>query len=129
MSKSTDRMKRVLYLFYNYYNSGYQKDIAYFNALSAVVAMLNFNIATLLIIFTGRIVFVENLPTSETSTIMVFTLYLITEGMILWALYPKKSIANYSYTGNIKIHGWLLFCYFVFSVLIFTYAVTHRHVQ
>ena len=116
-------MKRIIYLFYNYYNSGSQKDIAYFNALSAVVAMLNFNISTLLIMFTGRVVFVEYLPTSETSKLMVFTLYLIIDGVILWLLYPKKSIANYIYSGNFKIHGWLLFCYFVFSFLIFIYAI------
>jgi hypothetical protein len=122
-------MKRILYLFYNYYNSGFQKDTAYFNTLFAIAAMLNFNIATLFMIFTGRVVFVEYLPTSEALTLAILLLYLVACMLVIYLLYPKKSVATYNYTGNIKIHGWLLFCYFVFSFLIFTYAVAHWYVR
>jgi ABC-type uncharacterized transport system permease subunit len=118
-------MKKIIYLFYNYYNSGHTKDVAYGNSLFAIVTLISFNIATFVVLMTGEVE-VSAMPKSRGWQFFTFAVYLAMCSLILSLIFPKKKIVEYIYKGNIKVHSWVLFAYYVLSMLLFSYVVANR---
>jgi hypothetical protein len=122
-------MKRIIYLFYNYYRNGARKEIAYISALFAVITLLMLNALILLLLLTGKIFIFDYLPKSKGTNFLFFFIFLSLCTFILRAYYPKKVIETYNYEGNIRIAGWLLFTYLIISVLLLAYLMMNRNIN
>lgn len=119
-------MKKILYIFYKYYNDGPTKDIAYLKSITVFLLLLFINILTLSA-FLG-----VKLPNMEgKSTIFKYLVFLVVYGLPAYFLInnfvrkedleDKKLEMQYK-----KIHGWILVGYFLLSVFLLILAIKFK---
>jgi hypothetical protein len=119
-------MKYLIAVFYRYYNDGSTRTIAYGMALMVVIALLTFNIASLLIIFYGDIGVLNLLPTQKGKVFLISLSYLITSSLLLRLFYPPQSINSYIANHNSDDKGWLAVLFIVATILLFSILCASR---
>jgi hypothetical protein len=120
-------MKRIIYLFYNYYNSGSTKEIAYSSALFAILGLFMINIWGVLVLLGYDHWIFDYLPNVKYKLYIFFFLYVIIGQLALSIVYKKNEIVVYKYKGHLKRDGWLLFLYLVASFAFFLFIVAEKH--
>lgn len=124
-------MKKILefavYIFYNYYNKGTTQSIAYPSALMGLSLLLYVNIATIIVAL--GIDYSKISPVIENYGRGVRLL----SGFLLWLpfffllkmLLRKEEIQNKKYAKKkVKIGGFLLVLYILFSMILLTMLIT-----
>jgi len=120
-------MKKILYIFYRYYNDGPTKDIAYLKSISVLLLLIFINILTVSA-FTG-----VKLPNMEgTSTIVKYLIFLIIYGLpsylIINYFVKKKDLEDKNLAMQYKkIHGWILVGYFLVSIFLLVLAIRFKN--
>lgn len=123
-------MKKILefivYIFYNYYNKGATQSIAYPSALMGLSLLLYINIATIIVAL--GIDYSKISPVIENCGRGVRLL----SGFLLWVPFSlllkiflrKEVIQNKNYARqNVKIGGFLLVLYILFSMILLTILI------
>jgi hypothetical protein len=119
-------MKKILYIFYRYYNDGATKDVAYLKSVTVFLLLLLINILTVCA-FAGF-----KLPDTEgASTITKYLVFLIFYSLPLYLIInyfvKKKDLEDDKLALEYKsIHGWFLVFYFILSIFLLILAVRYK---
>ena len=111
----------VLYIFYNYYKDGRNKDIAFMSSKTSLLVLVFFNVITILGIFNFGMHVIIPFNNSD-STAMLYlksVCFFVLPGYFLISLFFKeKDIKELNYNENTVENGkWILVIYFIISFL------------
>jgi hypothetical protein len=119
-------MKYIIYLFYNYYSkSPNTASIAYENALLATSFLLFLNLFAIINFFNLNYLFPNLAGKSRGSLYLILaSFYFLPIFLILFIFYRKSIVISATYEqSKVKIHGWLLLMYMIFSVVMLVFAI------
>lgn len=122
-------MRYILYILYRYYDKNSTKNIAYESAILALLLILFLNFFALAIFFDFN--FYQNILRGKSKPmryILIFILYILPCYLIISKIVRKKEMNDKKLSIQYKsIHGWLMFFYIVFSVIILIIVINLKH--
>lgn len=119
-------MKKILYVFYRYYNDGPTKSVAYVKTITVFLLLLFIN---LLAIITFLGLQLPNMKDKSTLLKYLFflVLYLLPGYIIVSLLVKRKDLEDKKLEADYKkFEGWLLIGYALLSVFLLVLAVKFK---
>lgn len=119
-------MKKILYIFYRYYNDGVTKDVAYLKSVTVFLLLLFINILTTCAFAGLKLPDMEGASTT-TKYLVFLAFYSLPLYLIINYFVKKKDLEDDKLaTEYKKWHGWLLVLYFILSIFLLILAVGYK---